>query len=479
MTISLYNTPSKKKQPFTPVSGNKVGMYACGVTVYDMCHIGHARALVIFDIISRFIRSKGYELTYVRNFTDVDDKIIARANTLGTSYKEISEKYIDEFNTDMQTLKVLKADVEPKATEYIPQIIDLVKRLVDKGLAYAAPDGSVYYSVSKFREYGKLSGRRTEEMIAGARVDIEEMKQDPLDFALWKSSKEGEPWWDSPWSKGRPGWNIESSAMSTHILGPTLDIHGGGRDLIFPHHENEIAQSEGAYGVPFVKYWVHNGFVTIDGEKMSKSLGNFLTIRELTKDTHPEVLRLFLISQHYRTPINFSKEALQNSQQALIRFYEMADRVNRTAIASSSLRMKGYLETFREDFNAAMCDDFNTAKAVASLHDLATEVNRTLDTSPSISKEDRELFRSAILKTAEVFGILEEEPSVFLDNMKHAGISRTGIDKQEIEDLIAQRNAARKSKDFKKADEIRNLLLSKGIQLKDTPERTLWEKLSQ
>ncbi len=479
MTISLYNTPSKKKQPFTPVSGNKVGMYACGVTVYDMCHIGHARALVIFDIISRFIRSKGYELTYVRNFTDVDDKIIARANTLGTSYKEISEKYIDEFNTDMQTLKVLKADVEPKATEYIPQIIDLVKRLVDKGLAYAAPDGSVYYSVSKFREYGKLSGRRTEEMIAGARVDIEEMKQDPLDFALWKSSKEGEPWWDSPWSKGRPGWHIECSAMSTHILGPTLDIHGGGRDLIFPHHENEIAQSEGAYGVPFVKYWVHNGFVTIDGEKMSKSLGNFLTIRELTKDTHPEVLRLFLISQHYRTPINFSKEALQNSQQALIRFYEMADRVNRTAIASSSLRMKGYLETFREDFNAAMCDDFNTAKAVASLHDLATEVNRTLDTSPSISKEDRELFRSAILKTAEVFGILEEEPSVFLDNMKHAGISRTGIDKQEIEDLIAQRNAARKSKDFKKADEIRNLLLSKGIQLKDTPERTLWEKLSQ
>jgi cysteinyl-tRNA synthetase len=477
MDISLYNTPFKKKKPFTPLSGRKVGMYVCGVTVYDFSHIGHARSMIVFDVISRFIRRKGYDLTYVRNFTDVDDKIIARANSLGTSYREISEKYIDEFSRDMETLRVRRADVEPRATDYIPQIIELVKKLEEKGLAYKAQDGSVYYSVSKFREYGKLSGRRIEEMIAGARVDIEEQKRDPLDFALWKRSKEGEPSWKSPWSEGRPGWHIECSAMSTSILGPTLDIHGGGRDLIFPHHENEIAQSEGAYGVPFVRYWVHNGFVTINGEKMSKSLGNFLTIRELAAEVHPEVLRLLLISQHYRTPINFSKEAIQTAQQALIRFYEMLDRAFKSSAQGSPSRIKSLAEAFDERFDEAMCDDFNTARAVAHLHDLTTEVNRVLDESSSISADDVQALRSSLGSVADVFGILEEEPGKFLEQMKRAGIAEIGIGKEEIEDLISQRSSARKARDFKKADEIRNMLLSKGIQLKDTPEGTVWEKV--
>ncbi|MEA2101777.1 MAG: cysteine--tRNA ligase, partial [Thermodesulfobacteriota bacterium] len=295
MGIDIYNTPLKKKKTFVPLSGNKVGMYVCGVTVYDMCHIGHARSLIVFDVIARFLRKKGYDLTYVRNFTDVDDKIIARANQNKETYKELSDRFIDEFYTDMAILGVKKADVEPRAAEHIPQIIDMVSTLIDKGLAYES-EGSVYYSVSRFRGYGKLSGRRIEDMIAGARVDIEKEKHDPLDFALWKASKEGEPWWQSPWSKGRPGWHIECSAMSTHYLGETLDIHGGGKDLIFPHHENEIAQSEGAYGKAFVRNWIHNGFVTISGDKMSKSLNNFLTIRELTKEVHPEVLRLLLLS---------------------------------------------------------------------------------------------------------------------------------------------------------------------------------------
>ena len=477
MTISVYNTPFRKKQEFTPLSGNRVNMYACGVTVYDMSHIGHARSMIIFDVISRFIRSKGYDLTFVRNFTDVDDKIIARANELGTSFREISERYIDEFQADMRTLKVQKADVEPKATEYMPQIIDMIRRLEEKGLAYRADDGSVYYSVTKFRDYGSLSGRRTEEMLAGARVDIGELKRDPLDFALWKRSKEGEPWWESPWSRGRPGWHIECSAMSTSILGPTIDIHGGGRDLVFPHHENEIAQSEGTYGVPFVRYWVHNGFVTIDGEKMSKSLGNFLTIRDLVKDVHPEVLRLLLISQHYRSPINFSRDSLQATTQAMVRFYEVLDRVSRCPATAPENRLTPLTGTFPEDFDQALSDDFNTPRAIALLHDLTTVLNRTLDDSPAVTAADREGVKEAFGKASEVLGILEEEPARFLESVRRSGMSATGLGASEIEDLIGQRAAARKARDFGKADGIRDLLLSKGIQLKDTPEGTVWETL--
>ncbi|HPA85225.1 MAG TPA: cysteine--tRNA ligase [Deltaproteobacteria bacterium] len=476
MAISLYNTRTKKKEPFSPREGNKVRMYVCGVTVYDMCHIGHARSLVVFDVISRFLRRKGFDLTYVRNFTDVDDKIIARANQLGTDYREISEKYIKEFNTDMKTLKVKPADIEPRATEHIEQIIEMIRKLEEKGLAYKAPDGSVYFDVSKFRDYGKLSGRDTEEMIAGARVDIEENKDDPLDFALWKKSKEGEPWWESPWSRGRPGWHIECSAMSTHLLGPTLDIHGGGRDLVFPHHENETAQSEGTYGMEFVKYWVHNGFVTISGEKMSKSLGNFLTIRELTKEVHPETLRLLLLSHHYRSPIDFSRDAVQAANQGLVRFYEMLDRVWSASPAAGEPRLKPLADAFAKDFDEALSDDFNTARAIARLHELTTEVNRTLDSNPVVADEDRTALKAAVELVAEVLGILEEEPKRFLERIKRSGIDETGLSEQEIEDLIAQRNEARKAKDFKRADEIRDTLKSKGIQLKDTPGGTLWEK---
>jgi len=478
MELNVYNTPFKKKKPLVPLSGNKIGMYVCGVTVYDMCHIGHARSLMVFDIISRYLRRKGYDLTYVRNFTDIDDKIIARANALGSSYREIADRYIDEFNTDMEIFKVRPADIEPKATDHIQDIIEMVRILQDKGLAYRADDGSVYFSVSKFKTYGSLSGRRIEDMIAGARVDIEEMKQDPLDFAVWKRSKEGEPWWESPWSKGRPGWHIECSAMSTHFLGPTLDIHGGGRDLIFPHHENETAQSEGAYGVPFVRHWIHNGFVTVNGEKMSKSLGNFMTIRELTQDVHPEVLRLLVLSNHYRSPIDFSRDALNTSRHALVRFYEMLDRVNKASAIGDESRLEGHVGSFLAAVDEAMADDFNTARSVASLHDLTTEVNRTLDNDPRISERDRHQLSRAVEEIAEIFGILTEDPGVFLNTVKRGDVQETGLSEQEIQGLIDERNQARKAKDFKRADEIRDTLKTKGIQLKDSAEGTLWEKIT-
>jgi len=476
MTLQVYNTPYRKKQPFTPLAGTSVGMYVCGVTVYDMCHIGHARSLIVFDVISRFLRRKGYNLTYVRNFTDVDDKIIARANSLGKPYNEIAEKYIDEFVIDMDILKVRPADIEPKATEHIAQIIEMVRILEEKGLAYPASDGSVYFSVGAFRGYGKLSGRRIEDMIAGTRFDVEETKRDPLDFALWKKSKEGEPSWDSPWSEGRPGWHIECSAMSTHYLGHTLDIHGGGRDLIFPHHENETAQSEGAFGEEFVRYWIHNGFVTIGGDKMSKSLGNFLTIRELTKDVHPEVLRLLLLSRHYRSPIDFSKDAVQSSQQALVRFYEMLDRVRRSPVKDGKTAISGFMKIFNENLDDAMSDDFNTAKAIADMHDLTTKINRVLDENPTVSPADISALNRTVEEISEILGILEDDPARFLENIKRSGISETGLNQAEIEELIENRNAARKARDFSMADEIRDTLKAKGIILKDTPEGTVWEK---
>jgi cysteinyl-tRNA synthetase len=475
--LNVYNTPLKKKEPFDPLKGNKVGMYVCGVTVYDMCHIGHARSLIVFDVISRYLRKKGYGLTYVRNFTDIDDKIIARANSLNTSYREVADRYIDEFKIDMEILKVSPADIEPKATDHISHIIDMVRILEEKGFAYRADDGSVYFSVSRFRGYGKLSGRKTEEMIAGARVDIEEMKKDPLDFAIWKRSKDGEPWWDSPWSKGRPGWHIECSVMSTHFLGPTLDIHGGGRDLIFPHHENETAQSEAAHGAQFVRYWIHNGFVTVDGEKMSKSLGNFMTIRELTKDVHPEVLRLLLLSRHYRSPIDFSTEAVNIAKASLIRFYELLDRVGRFTTESAHSRIDGLIDIFSTEFEGAMCDDFNTAKAIAGLHDLTTEINKTLDQNSQVSKKDRARLKEAVDEVSDILGVLGEEPAKFLEDMKRGSVQVTGLSEKEILGLIEERGLARKSHDFKKADEIRDTLKAKGIQLKDTPEGTVWEKL--
>ncbi len=476
MALEIYSTPEKKKKEFKPISPDKVGMYVCGMTVYDMCHIGHARSQIVFDVISRFLRHKGFDLTYVRNYTDVDDKIIARSNKEGVSSQELAERYIDEFSKDMDILKVRKPDIEPKATGHMPQIIEMVKTLIEKGLAYES-DGSVYYRVSKFRPYGYLSGRRLEEMIAGARIDIDESKEDPLDFALWKKSKPGEPFWESPWSQGRPGWHIECSAMSTHYLGPQLDIHGGGKDLMFPHHENEIAQSEGVYEKTFVKYWVHNGFVTINGEKMSKSLGNFLTIREITKTTHPEVLRLMLVSSHYRTPIDYSEEALETSRQTLIRFYEMLERVQLSAETSGESRLSDAVQSFMTGFDEAMSDDFNTARAIAFIHELTTSVNKTLDETPSLATSDKKSMAGAIRLINDVLGILEEEPAAFLEKMRHSGLRDAGLTETDIEAFINERNTARKNRDFKRADEIRDLLKDKGIQLKDSAAGTTWEKL--
>ena len=475
MSIEIYNTPIKRKQQFSPLKKGMVGMYVCGITAYDMCHIGHARSMIIFDTIARFLRKKGYDLTYVRNFTDVDDKIIARANKGGLTYQDVSEEYIEEFYTDMEILKVGKPDVEPKASEHIPEMIDMIAALIDKSLAYEA-EGSVYFNVSRFKGYGKLSSRKLEDMIAGARVDVNEAKKDPLDFALWKVSKPGEPWWESPWSKGRPGWHIECSAMSTHYLGPTLDIHGGGRDLIFPHHENEIAQSEGAYGKPFVRYWIHNGFVTVNNDKMSKSLGNFLTIRELTKEIHPEVLRLFLLSRHYRSPIDFSWDAIHESRGALIRFYESLDRVFNSPERAIRPRLKNIIDGFSNKFDAAMSDDFNTAKAIGHIHEFTTEVNRTLDSNPEVAEGDVLALRAALSDVSDILGILEQKPAEFLDHIKHADPDKVGITDQEIEGLILSRDNARKARDFKAADEIRDSLKARGIILKDTPGGTAWER---
>ena len=475
MALEIYSTPEKKKKEFKPLCGSKIGMYVCGMTVYDMCHIGHARSQIVFDVISRFLRCKGFDLTYVRNYTDVDDKIIARANKEGVSSQELAERYIEEFERDMDILKVKKPDIEPRATEHIPQIIEMVKILIDKGLAYES-DGSVYYRVSKFRPYGYLSGRRLEEMIAGARVDIDESKEDPLDFALWKKSKPGEPLWVSPWSQGRPGWHIECSAMSTHYLGPQLDIHGGGKDLMFPHHENEIAQSEGVYEKTFVRYWVHNGFVTINGEKMSKSLGNFLTIREITKTTHPEVLRLMLVSSHYRTPIDYSEDGLETSRQSLIRFYEMLNRVRLSPEKSGEQRLTEIVQTFMTGFDEAMCDDFNTARTIACIHELTTAVNKTINEYSDLTLSDKKLVTDAISLINNVLGILEEEPQAFLEKIKHSGLPDAGLTESDIEAFIQERNAARKNRDFKRGDEIRDLLKDKGIQLKDSPAGTTWEK---
>ncbi len=473
MAIEIYNTPAKKKQEFAPVNDNKISMYACGMTVYDMCHIGHARQQVVFDMIARYLRHQGYDLTYVRNFTDIDDKIIARANQDGVDFKEISEKYIAEFYTDMATLKVLPADIEPKATEHIDQIIDMVNKLIDKGLAYEA-GGSVYFSVAKLPSYGKLSGRKLEDMIAGARVEAGDEKRDPLDFALWKVSKPGEPFWQSPWGQGRPGWHIECSAMSTHYLGATLDIHGGGRDLIFPHHENETAQSEGVFEQDFVRFWVHNGFVTIDNEKMSKSLGNFMTIRDLLKEVHPEVLRVFLLSRHYRSPIDFSKDAINEAKGALIRFYEMLARVE-SAESSDSDNLRDAFTGFIDKFEAAMSDDFNSAKAVADLHELTTEVNRSLNENPTVSESDKAAMSEAVALISKIFAILDEEPTAFLEGMKHGKVAE--ISAEEIEELIEERKQARADKNFARSDEIRDQLKDKGILLKDGPEGTTWETL--
>jgi len=488
MPLRVYNTLTRKKEDFVPLHGKRVGMYACGVTVYDLCHIGHARSAIVFDAIYRYLGYRGYEVTFVRNFTDIDDKIIKRANEQGVNCKAIAEKYIDEFNVDMGKFGLEKPKFEPKATEHISEMIQLISTLIEKGYAYQS-GGDVFFSVEKFKEYGKLSKRNLEEMQAGARVGIDEKKENPLDFALWKASKPGEPSWESPWGKGRPGWHIECSVMSQKYLGETLDIHGGGKDLVFPHHENEIAQSEAATGKPFARYWIHNGFVNINKEKMSKSLGNILTLKEIFKDWRPEAIRLFLLSSHYRSPVDFSFDGLSEVKSALDRFYATLGSIqeelkgpppSQKKFESSPIKdARQILESFRTKFEEAMDDDFNTAQALGHFFDLQRHLNSLLD----ISKKQRTEEILAMLKEGfeyftrlgSIFGLFQEDPQNYLNEQKKEGLKRLNLAEEEILRRINERNLARKEKNWKRADEIRNDLLSKGIVLEDTSAGTIWK----
>ena len=489
MAIRVYNTLTGKKEDFVPLHEGKVGMYVCGVTVYDLCHIGHARSAIIFDILYRYFRYRGYEVTFVRNFTDIDDKIINRANQEGVDYKTIAERYIREFGVDMGGLGLEKATIEPRATDHIPGMIQLVSTLVENGYAYPG-GGDVFFSVERFKEYGKLSKRNLEEMQAGARVEIDEKKKNPLDFVLWKGSKPGEPFWESPWGKGRPGWHIECSVMSMKYLGETFDIHGGGKDLVFPHHENEIAQSEGATGKPFARYWIHNGFINIDKAKMSKSLGNILTIKEAIKEWHPEVLRLFFLSSHYRSPLDYTEESLKEAKSGLDRFYTTLKAVqdelkkppqpNPDKVNSPTFKEAHQaIDSFQTRFEEAMDEDFNTAEALGYFFDLQTHLNNLLNLSKgrpteeilSVMKKGADYFS----KMGSVFGLFKDDPESYLKEQRAAGIKQLNLSEEEILKLIEERNGARKEKNWKRSDEIRNDLLKKEIILEDSPSGTNWK----
>jgi cysteinyl-tRNA synthetase len=494
MPLRIYNSLTKKKEDFVPLRKGKVSMYVCGVTVYDRCHIGHARAAVVFDIVYRFLGHLGFEVTYVRNYTDVDDKIINRANQEGLSSREIAERYIAEYEEDMKNLGVRPPTHEPRATENIPQIIELVQKLLDKGYAYPV-NGDVYFAVGKFPAYGRLSGRNLEEMRAGARVEVDERKNNPLDFALWKSSKPGEPAWESPWGQGRPGWHIECSAMSQRFLGESFDIHGGGKDLIFPHHENEIAQSEAATGKSFVQFWVHNGFVTIEQEKMSKSLGNIRAIRDILKDFHPEALRLFLLSSHYRSPLDFSLQNMAEARANLDRFYSALLGIeevlmktkedlafNPSALKGSAKELQEKILLVKGKFGEAMEDDFNTALALGYLHELTRVINRVLGeksfrkdpAAPSLLRRGKE----SLLGHGEILGLFQEAPAAYFAGQRRRFLAAKGIGEEEIRALITEREEARKGRDFARADEIRSRALARGIVLEDGPQGTTWRPIT-
>jgi cysteinyl-tRNA synthetase len=474
MTIYLYNTLSRKKEIFETVEPNKVKMYVCGPTVYDASHIGHARSVVVFDVLVRYLRARGFEVVYVRNFTDVDDKIIAKANQTGMSCRDVAEKYIQEFYADMDALKIERATFEPRATEYIDEIIRIVQMLIEKGHAYPL-DGDVYFAVESFSGYGKLSGRKLDDMAAGARVDVDIRKRNPFDFALWKASKPGEPEWDSPWGKGRPGWHIECSAMSSALLGETIDIHGGGMDLTFPHHENEVAQSEAAFGKTFVKYWVHNGFVNINQEKMSKSLGNFLLIRDVLKSYHPEVIRLFLLSSHYRSPIDFNDKIMDDCSTALDKVYTLLVRLEEHLGKSPVPSRSGELW---EHFCEAMDDDLNTARGIGLVFESVRAFNRLLDESDGAFSSDlQQIFLTAwsdLQKISRILGVFGETPAQYAADRKSLGLQKTAVDPFWIEKMIADRTAARKSREWRKADDIRKHLEAVNVIIEDRPDGTLW-----
>jgi cysteinyl-tRNA synthetase len=451
--LKIYNTLTRQKEEFRPIVQGKVGMYVCGMTVYDLCHLGHARVLTAFDVIARYLRHKGYEVNYVRNITDIDDKIISRAKENGEAFDVLTERFIKEMHVDSEALGIEMPNSEPRATAHIDGIIKMVQTLIEKDYAYAASNGDVYYSVRKFEGYGKLSGKVLDDLEAGARIEIDEMKQDPLDFVLWKHAKADEPHWESPWGIGRPGWHIECSVMSTCCLGNNFDIHGGGPDLKFPHHENEIAQSEAATGSRYANNWMHAGAVRIDGEKMSKSLGNFFTIREILEKYHPETVRFFLLSSHYRSSINYSEYSLKEAQVKLERFYNALAKVENHAITAKN-------NEFSPRFFTAMDDDFNTAEAMGVLFDLVREVNK--------AEGDKKLALGAQLRElGAVLGILQLPPEEFLQ-------SGSDVDAEYVEMMIKKRIDAKKSKDFATADGVRDELLAKGITLRDGPEGTTW-----
>ena len=481
MGLRIYNTLTREKQEFEPVNPGKVGMYVCGVTVYDMCHIGHARSIVLFDVIYRYLMSIGYDVTYVRNFTDVDDKIINRANEVGEDWKSLAERFVREFYVDMDSLGVLRPTHEPRATEHISQIQALITRLIEEGHAYEV-DGDVMFSVNSFRGYGKLSGKRIDELVSGARVEIDEKKRNPLDFALWKNAKPGEPHWESPWGNGRPGWHIECSAMSMQYLGQGFDIHGGGADLTFPHHENEIAQSEAATGRNFAKYWIHNGFVNIRSEKMSKSLGNVMNIRDILNDVHPEALRLFLLSSHYRSPLDYNETSIREASAGLGRLYHaMASMKELIQANGAAEELPDALVSVGDKCSDALNDDFNTARCLAILFDAARAINR-ISSQVTISRDAipmpnklAEANDDLLRVSRQVLGLLNEEPDAFLAARDQAGASDLEITEEEIVTLIARRAEARKNKQFAEADRIRDDLATKGIVLEDGPKGTTWK----
>lgn len=471
--LKIYNTLTEKKDDFIPIDGKKVGLYACGMTVYDKPHIGHARKEVAIDMIVSYLRYLEYNVCYVRNFTDVDDKIIQRANERGISCVELTTEIIDSFYKAMDALGLARADVEPKATEHMPEIINITQKLIDNGYAYEA-NGSVYFAVDKFKGYGKLSGRNLDDMISGTRFEPEPEKRNPLDFALWKTSKPGEPSWDSPWGKGRPGWHIECSAMSSKYLGETFDIHAGGRDLIFPHHENEIAQSEAASGKPFVKYWVHNGFLTVEGEKMSKSLNNFITVDDALEQYHPEALRSFMLSTHYRTPIDFSMQNLAETERRLNYFYTSMRTLTEIAGDAQPIR-NDKSEAFLKEFRESMDDDFNSARVIAAFFNFFKWINESIANKNMRPKPDSAAgYLSVVREAGKVLGILMSDPVRVLEEIKEYQIKRSGVNRAEIEDLIIKRNDFRKAKDFQQSDIIRDKLLSMGVIIKDSAAGTEW-----
>ena len=477
--LSLYNTLTGKKEPFHSLQPKHVRMYVCGVTVYDYCHIGHARSALVFDVIRRYLEFSGYQVEFVKNFTDVDDKIIKRANERGVSCETITAEFIEAYYQDMGKLGVRRATNEPKATEHMAEIIELVGTLIQKGLAYSVA-GDVYFQVEKYRDYGRLSKRKLEDLQAGARVDVDERKRHPMDFALWKGSKPGEPSWESPWGPGRPGWHIECSAMAMRHLGETFDIHGGGMDLIFPHHENEIAQSCGATGKEFARYWIHNGFVQINQEKMSKSLGNFFTIREIfeksewPEDITGEMLRYFLLATQYRGPLDFSDYAIKEAKQALDGFYDLFQRLHEAGDrATGESELAPVIDRAQEAFRQAMDDDVNTPMAMAALQKLRSDVNKFLE--QGLSTEGRKLAGAAFRSLGAVLGLFQLETWQFklaAGTPSDREGSQALLPDHEIENKLVERNEARKQKDFKKADEIRQFLASRGIVIEDKPDGT-------